>query len=80
MKTTIELPDELFQEAKVVAARRRITLKRLFTQALRKEIAPPTETNTACFSVHEDGLPYLAGRGKTVRSADIRRLESETEG
>ena len=41
MKTTIELPEDLFQAAKLTAAKRRITLKTLFTQALRKEVNPP---------------------------------------
>ena len=79
MKTTIELPDALFREAKVVAARRRITLKRLLTQALRKEIAPAAAETAAGFKVDEDGVPYLAKRGETVRSADIHRLEAESE-
>ena len=40
MKTTLELPEELLSEAKAVAARRRITLKQLFTRALEKELRP----------------------------------------
>lgn len=79
MKTTIELPDDLFREAKVTAARRRITLKRLFTQALRKEIAPLAMEEPACFEISEDGLPYLAKRGANVSTEDVRRLEAETE-
>jgi len=34
MKTTIELPDDLFLKAKVLAAERRTTLKDLVVQAL----------------------------------------------
>jgi hypothetical protein len=80
MKTTIELPEDLFQEAKLTAARRRITLKTLFTQALRKEIAPPCNTHSGLIQVSEDGLPYLAKRGKSVTSAEIDRLDEETGG
>jgi len=34
MKTTIELPDETFRKAKVLAAERRTTLKEVVTEAL----------------------------------------------
>lgn len=34
MKTTIDLPDELLQRAKIVAAQRRTTLKELVVQGL----------------------------------------------
>jgi predicted transcriptional regulator len=35
VKTTIELPDELFQRAKVMAAERSTTLKDIMVQALK---------------------------------------------
>jgi predicted transcriptional regulator len=35
VKTTIELPDELFLKVKVIAAERRLTLKDLLVQALQ---------------------------------------------
>ena len=38
MKTTIELPDELFREAKATAARRGTHLKDLFREALEREL------------------------------------------
>jgi predicted transcriptional regulator len=34
MKTTIELPDDLFLKAKILAAERRVTLKDIMVQAL----------------------------------------------
>lgn len=34
MKTTIDLPDNLFEQTKVAAARRRTTLKQLVVQGL----------------------------------------------
>lgn len=39
MKTTVELPDELFVAAKKAAAERRWSLKRLVEVALRKELS-----------------------------------------
>ena len=80
MKTTIELPEELFKAAKVTAARRRITLKTLFTQALRKEINPPSGASSSFIEMNEDALPYLAKRGTRVTSAEIDRLDEETGG
>ncbi len=38
MKTTIELPDEILQKAKVFAAEQRTTLKALMTRALERFI------------------------------------------
>lgn len=39
MKTTIELPDELFREAKATAARRGTALKQLVREALEEKLA-----------------------------------------
>ena len=60
MKTTIELSDELFREAKAAAARRRTTLKAMIEHALRRELrqGEPTE-KSECFTIDEFGLPVL---------------------
>lgn len=39
MKTTIEIPDSLFEEARQVAARNDTTLKALVTEGLRRVLA-----------------------------------------
>lgn len=39
MKTTIELPDDLFREAKATAARRGTALKELVREALEEKLA-----------------------------------------
>jgi len=41
MKTTLEMPDELFRRAKSVAAKRGLSLKHLVTTALERELAGP---------------------------------------
>lgn len=41
MKTTVELPDDIFRKAKILAAERRITLKDLLIEALQRFIASP---------------------------------------
>jgi hypothetical protein len=60
MKTTLELPDDLFVEAKATAARRRISLKTLFTRALERELRPQAvEPTAAHFEVDDQGWPIL---------------------
>jgi hypothetical protein len=41
MKTTLEIPDPLFREAKAAAAARGQTLKQLVNEALRDKLAKP---------------------------------------
>ncbi|MCP5119057.1 MAG: hypothetical protein GY953_50280, partial [bacterium] len=43
MKTTVEIPDALFREAKAAAARRGTPLKELFTEALRSHLRRSTD-------------------------------------
>jgi hypothetical protein len=43
MRTTLDLPDGLFKEAKVNAARRGVSLKVLFAEALTRELHAPKE-------------------------------------
>lgn len=43
MKTTIDLPDDVFLKAKVLAAERRTTMKELMIQALRLITQTPPE-------------------------------------
>jgi hypothetical protein len=38
VKTTVEIPDVLFRQAKAAAARRGVSLKQLFTEALRERV------------------------------------------
>lgn len=44
MKTTIDIPEDLFLKAKVLAAERRITLKEIMVQALSRFTQTPTES------------------------------------
>ena len=66
MKTTVELPDQLFRKAKATAAERGQSLKEFLTQALREKL------------MHDSGLAraeepvWMQGFGK------LKRLHKET--
>ena len=47
MKTTIELPDVMFRQAKALAGARGVTLKRFFTEALEEQLRHCTSENRA---------------------------------
>jgi hypothetical protein len=47
MKTTIDLPDDLFQRAKVLSAERGTTLKEIMVQALKLWMRTPSEDEEA---------------------------------
>jgi hypothetical protein len=50
MKTTLEIPQDLFRDAKSTAAKRGITLKKLFTEALEEKLHAPDEAQSkTCF-------------------------------
>lgn len=61
MKTTIELPDELFREAKATAARRGHSLKQFFREALYEKLA--RETGGA-YTAREAAQEYAPSRAE----------------
>lgn len=65
MKTTIEIPDALLRKAKATAARRGVSLKELFNDALTEKLAPPSRSSALAPA-------WMAGFGK------LRRLHRET--
>ncbi len=65
MKTTIEIPDPLFRQAKSKAAERGQTLKELVTEALQEKLAASAGPRAG-----EPG--WMQGFGK------LRRLRKET--
>ena len=46
MKTTIELPEEILQRAKITAIQRKTTLKELIYQSLLRELDEPVQAKT----------------------------------
>ena len=77
MKTTVELPDRLFHDAKALATKRRTTLKALLTHALEREIYASGESEGRQFELAEDGLPYLVAGESRVDTETVNRLLDE---
>ena len=67
MKTTIDLPDALFQQSKITAAKRGTTLKNLVIQGLETVLKSDTSTHVA-----EDALSRLQ-RGYHLRNKPLTR-------
>ncbi len=80
MKTTLDLPDDLLVEAKMLAARRKTTLKAIVESALRREIRPVAEMESPDPEVFETGpLGFLVLKrrpGATPTTPEgIRRIQ-----
>lgn len=81
MKTTIELPDNLFAEIKAVAARRRTTMKAMMEHALRREIAfAETPLEDAPYELNEHGFPVLKKRNGVAVTSEMIYQMMEEEG
>ncbi|NBV34919.1 MAG: hypothetical protein EBR81_14305 [Proteobacteria bacterium] len=78
MKTTVELDDALFTEAKAMAVKRRTTLKAIIEHALRRELAPAPEINNPdpeMFEVGPLGFLVLKRRsGETITLEQIKAI------
>jgi hypothetical protein len=80
MKTTLELPDDLYAEAKAVALRRKTTLRSMFEHALRREIGTPSgaEDPSPHYTIGPSGIPLIRHTGnRVVTSAMVRELLEE---
>lgn len=69
MKTTIELPDAAFRQAKTLAAARGVTLKRFFTEALEEQLRRCTG-ESRCGKAEP---PWMAGFGALSDLSDENR-------
>ena len=69
MKTTIDLPDTMFRQAKALAAARGVTLRRLFTEALKEQLRRCAGGN----QVGDRQPPWMAGFGALSDLADEHR-------
>ena len=82
MRTTVDLPDELYREAKTVAVERGIALKALFTGALRRELRsgprgarkPSWVRATEALELDEADAESLRERIEAMKQDDLRSL------
>ncbi|MGA7391070.1 MAG: hypothetical protein WBL40_05685 [Terrimicrobiaceae bacterium] len=82
MKTTLDLPDDLLREAKVVAARRKTTLKDLVTRSLRREIGmgsiPPPGPDDL-FEAGPLGILRLKRRDGAITPETVRMMQQQAD-
>ncbi|MEI8309716.1 MAG: hypothetical protein WCH98_03065 [Verrucomicrobiota bacterium] len=70
MKTTIELPDALIHQAKVLAAERRVTLRELVLQGLEQVLSEKQSTarsRARKLFAEMDRLPEFSARNRLSR-------------
>ena len=81
MKTTIELPDATFRQAKALAAARGTTLKQFFTEALDEKLRRcARERNESETNEGEADPPWMAGFGALADlSSENRRINAVIE-
>ena len=77
MKTTVEIPDPLFREAKAAAARRGVSLKEFFTEAVRQQLRRRSgaESDAPPWMKAFGGLRHLSQENKRI----ARIIEEEFE-
>lgn len=82
MRTTIEIPDSLYHRAKLVAAQRHTTLRRLFTEALESALIEERSTQNRMTTPpirlgHGVKLPSLSNReiGELMDAEDRAKVE-----
>ena len=69
MKTTVEIPDALFREAKTAAAGRGLSLKTFLTEALKEKLSKPRRSRRAEWPVPPP----------RVASGEMRRIQSRID-
>lgn len=77
MKTTLELPDDLFRSAKIAAAQQGRPLKDLFAEALRDKLKSP---GLVARPTAPPWMKLFGAFGKSrVSRADSRRIQAAVE-
>jgi len=75
MKTTLDLADDLLMDAKMLAVRRKTTLKALVESALRREIRPATESENPDPEKYEVGPFGILSLKKTEKKLSAEQLQ-----
>jgi len=80
MKTTVEIPDAVFREAKSEAARQGVTLKQVFTEAVRRQLARPAGAGEPAWKKAFGGLRDLHRETQRVEKSirqEFERIDAE---
>ena len=72
MKTTVELPDNLYRQIKAHAALKGQTIKAFFLDAVREKLGGTTETPE-----EEPGWRAVFGKGDKEAIAEVQRIIDE---
>jgi hypothetical protein len=78
MRTTIDLPDPLFKEAKAAAALQGVTLRDVVEQALRRQLQPHSGRTPAAPRGRlrsKNGFLVLQRKGKNVINPTAAQLD-----
>ncbi|MCC7373427.1 MAG: hypothetical protein IT581_02135 [Verrucomicrobiales bacterium] len=77
MKTTVEIPDRLFRDAKAAAAKRGISLKTLLTEALAEKLSRRRAKDPG-WPVHPPTVDALEiGRIRSVIHEEFSKVDPE---
>jgi hypothetical protein len=73
MQTTLRINDELYREAKALAARQGVTLTRFIEDGIRLKLAPKPAPTPFRFRVYDAGEPF------PFTNEDLRRIANEEQ-
>jgi hypothetical protein len=79
MKTTLELPDELFRQAKATAAGSGVSLKNFITEALQSKLATYSTTASKPWMRHFGSLRHLRSERSLIETRVAEEFESISE-
>lgn len=80
MKTTVEIEDPLFQQAKALAAREGLTFRVLLEEGLRAVIESRTRTIAKPFRLRDGSFRHGHGLQAGVKWKNLSNLAYEDEG
>ena len=82
MKTTLEIPDRVFRQAKVSAAERGVPLRQFITEAVEEKLVRSTLAGDKPWMKMFGGLRHLrkeTGRIQRLIDAEFETIEPEDE-
>lgn len=80
MKTTVEIADPLFQQAKALAAREGLSFRVLVEEGLRSVVESRTTTTSKPFRLRDGSFKNSRGLQAGVKWTDLSALAYEDEG